>query len=120
MPLPDPYQDELTVEIDRDKHKLWLEAKANAVAWEAEANRLRRDLLDSLHGMSAGTVDGNKVVTYRYKDQYATSRLIKDYPDLCEHYITPVSVPTLNITVFKDAHPEILEKYRVREFRGLE
>lgn len=120
MPLPDPHQDELTIEIDRDKHKLWLEAKANAQAWAAEAERLRKDLLESMHGMSAGTVDGIKVVAYRPKDQYAIGRLVKDYPDLTEHYMKPELTTALDIKAFAAAHPEVADKYRVREFRGLE
>lgn len=120
MPLPDPHQDELTTEIDRDKYKLWLEAKANAVAWSAEADRLKADLMDSLHGLSAGTVDGRKVIAYRPKDKYAIKRLIEDYPDLCEHYMRPELVTTLDIQAFVAAHPEVASLYQVREFRGLE
>jgi hypothetical protein len=120
MPLPDPYASELTTEIDRDKYKLWLEAKAAIRAWTEEANRLAEDLRDSLHGMSAGTVDGKKVVSYRPKDQYATGRLVKDYPDLCEHFMKPECVTTLDIQAFVAAHPDVADKYRVREFRGLE
>jgi hypothetical protein len=120
MPLPDPYQDELTTEIDRDKFKLWQEAKAAVRAWQAEADRLAADLRDSLHGMTAGTIDGRKIVTYRPKDQYATNRLIRDYPDLTSHFMKPKLVDTLDIEAFVAAHPEIADQYRVREFRGLE
>lgn len=120
MPLPDPYQDELTVEIDRDKYVLWLDAKAAVQAWTAEANRLAADLRESMHGLSAGTVDGKKVVSYRPKEQYAIGRLVKDYPDLCEHYMKPELTTVLDIKAFANNHPEVAEKYRVREFRGLE
>jgi hypothetical protein len=120
MPLPDQYADELTVEIDADKYKLWLEARAAVKAWQAEAERLAADLRESLHGLSAGTVNGNKVVSYRPKDQYAISRLVKDYPDLTEHFMKPELVTSLDVRAFAAAHPEVAEKYRVREFRGLE
>lgn len=120
MPVPDPHSDEMTIEIDRDKLKLWQEAKAAARAWQAEADRLAQDLQQSLHGFSAGTVDGVKVVSYRAKDQWAANRLRQDYPDLTERFIIPVSVPTLDINSFSKAHPEIAERYRVREFRSLE
>lgn len=120
MPLPDQHSDELTVEIDRDKYKLWLEAKAAVKAWQEEADRLAKDLRESLHGMTAGTVDGQKVVSHRPKDQYAVGRLVKDYPDLCEHFMKPELVTTLDVKSFAAAHPDIADKYRVREFRGLE
>lgn len=120
MPLPDPYADELTVEIDADKYKLWREAKEAAKAWLAEADRLALDIRASMHGLSAGTINGAKVVAYRPKDQYATGRLVKDYPDLCEHFMKPELVTTLDIKAFVAAHPEVADKYRVREFKGLE
>jgi len=120
MPLPDPHATEPVAEIDRDKYQLWLEAKAAAKAWTAEAKRLETDLQEQLQGMHAGTVDGKKVISYRYKDQYAVRRLVDDYPDLTERFIFPVKVPTFDITSFAAAHPEIAERYRVREFRGLE
>lgn len=120
MPLPDPYADELTVEIDRDKFKLWQEAKAAVKAWQQEADRLALDLRDSMHGLSAGTVDGRKVVSYRPKDQYAVGRLIKDYPDLTKHFMKPELVETLDLAAFISAHAEVAEKYRVREFRSLD
>lgn len=120
MPLPDQYADELTVEIDPDKYKLWQEAKAAVKAWQQEADRLAADIRDSLHGLSAGTINGAKVVTYRPKGQYAVGRLVKDYPDLTKHFMKPELVETLDIFTFAVNHPDIAEKYRVREFRGVE
>jgi hypothetical protein len=120
MPLPDQYADELTMEIDPDKYQLWLDAKASVRAWQAEVDRLAADLRDSLHGLSAGSLNGKKVVSYRPKDQYATGRLIKDYPDLCEHFMKPELITTLDIKAFAAAHPDVASKYQVREFRGLE
>lgn len=120
MPIPDPHADELTTEIDRDKFKLWLEAKAAVKAWQAEADRLAQDLQESLHGLSAGTVDGIKVVSYREKDQYAVSRLRQDYPDLIQHFMKPLVTTVFDLEAFTAAHAEIAEKYRVREFRSLE
>lgn len=120
MPLPDPYADELTVEIDRDKYKLWQEAKAAAQAWDAEAKRLGADLLYSMHGFSAATIDGVKVLSHRFKNQYAVGQLLKDYPDLTKHFMKPELVEQLDVPAFVTAHPEIAEKYRVRELRRVE
>jgi hypothetical protein len=120
MPLPDPYETEPTKEIDRDKYQLWLEARAAVKAWQEEATRLATDLQESLQGMSAGTVDGRKVISYRYKDQYAVSRLMKDYPDLVQHFMHTEEVKTLDLLRFVAANPEVANRYRVREFRGLE
>ena len=120
MPLPDPYETEPTKEIDRDKYQLWLDARAAVKAWQEEATRLATDLQESLQGMSAGTVDGKKVISYRYKDQYAVARLMKDYPDLTQHFMHTEEVKTLDLLRFVAANPEVANRYRVREFRGLE
>lgn len=120
MPLPDRHADELTIEIDEDKYQLWCQAKAAAKAWQAEADRLATDLVESLHGFTAGTVHGEKVVSHRFKDQYATGRLVKEYPDLTKHFMKSEVVEKLDMLAFAIAHPDVAERYRVREFKGLE
>jgi hypothetical protein len=116
MPLPDPYANELTVELDPDKLKLLLDAKTNMQGWAAEYNRLKRELMESLGDATAGTVGGEKVVYYRPKDQYALSTLERDYPDLVEHFKEAKVTYVLDTERFGQQHPEILTKYRVRAF----
>lgn len=116
MPLPDPHANEPTVEVDRDKFKLWREARDAVKAWTAEAERLRKELEAEGGDAYALTVDGQKVITNRPKDQYAEGRLIKDYPDLTAHFFEVRIQNEFNIDKFCEQHPEIAERYRVRAF----
>lgn len=116
MPLPDPHANEPTVEIDRDKFKLWQEARAAVEAWQAEATRLRKEIEEQGGGAYALTVDGQKVITNRPKEQYAESRLIKDYPDLVQHFMVPRVQNVFDMEGFREHHPEVAELYRVRSF----
>ena len=116
MPLPDPHAGEMTIEIDRDKWKLWEEAQAAIKAWQEEAERLKKEILEELGDAYAGTVDGKKVVSHRPKEQYAVTRLQKDYPALVEHFLRWKTEQVFDTEAFAVAHPEILEQYKVRAF----
>jgi hypothetical protein len=116
MPLPDPYANEMTVELDQDKFKLLEEAKAEILKWTKHYNRLKLELIQALGAATAGTVNGEKVVYYRPKDQYAISRLEADYPDLVEHFKKMEFREVLDVAAFGAQHPDILTKYRVRAF----
>lgn len=114
MPLPDPHADEPTVEVDRDTVKLMQEAKANAKAWTEEYERLRKKFEVELGDAYAATVDGEKVYTYRPKEAYAEARLIRDNPDLAQHFMEFAYVNQFNFTKFRQQHPDIAERYRIR------
>ncbi len=116
MPLPDPYENESTVELDPDKVKLLNEAKAAILGWTKHYNRLKLELMASIGDAHAGTVNGDKVIYYRPKDQYAITRLEADYPDLVEHFRVMQVKEVLDVEAFKAQHPDIFEKYRVRAF----
>lgn len=116
MPLPDPHANEMTVEIDRDKYKLYEEALAALKAWGEEVNRLKKEILDELGDAYAGTVDGKKVVSHRPKEQYAIQRLRTDYPDLTEHFMRWKTEQVFDQDAFEAAHPQILEQYKVFAF----
>lgn len=116
MPLPDPHAAESTFEIDRDKFKLWQEARAAVEAWKAEAERLRKEIETEAGDAYALTVDGRKVITNRPKEQYAEAKLIKDYPDLVQHFMHPKVQNVFDMDEFRQRHPEVAEQYRVRSF----
>jgi hypothetical protein len=116
MPLPDPNANEPTRELDRDKWKLYQEARAAIKAWTTEMVRLRKELEREIGDAYAGTVDGDKVVTYRYKDQWAVTTLVKDNPDLAEHFYKYKTERVFDLDEFRARHPDIAEKYRVRAF----
>lgn len=119
MPVPEPWSGETTTELDPDKYKLWQEAKAAVKAWQEEADRLVAELITSLGDATAGTLDGTKVVSYRPKQQYAVRRIEEDYPDLVRHFQKPKISNVTDMEAFAAAHPEIADRYRVREFREL-
>ena len=116
MPLPDPHANEPTQELDADKVKLLYEAKANMQGWAAEYNRLKREVTDTLGDAHAGTVNGEKVIYFRPKDQYAVTRLEKDYPDLVEHFKEARVTYEVDMDRFRAQHPDIAALYRVRAF----
>lgn len=117
MPVPDRHADELTAEIDRDHFKAYREAKANADAWAKEANRLRGLLEAQLGNAFAATIDGTKVLTYRPSNGYASTAIIKAYPDLVGRFMRQDVNYVLDTDAFARAHPEIAERYRIRSFR---
>lgn len=119
MPLPDPHEHEMTVELDQedqDKYKFLLRAKDAIIGWTKIYNRLKAELMATLGDATAATVDGEKVVYYRPKDQYAISRLEADYPDLTQRFKKMKVQEVLDVDAFGQAHPDILAKYRVRAF----
>ena len=117
MPVPDKHAEEPVVEIDKDYFKLWREAKDAAAAWEKEVTRLRALLEEQLGRNTAGTIDGEKVLTWRPSATYAVARIREEFPDLTEHFMKHKMVKELDIEAFAAAHPDIAEQYRSRSFR---
>jgi len=117
VPVPDKHADEQVTEVPQGLYHQWLSAKASAKAWEDEAERLRKLLEEALGHATAGTVDGEKVITFRPGSGYAWRRIMDDYPDLAEHYTHRKVVTELDMDLFAVAHPDIAERYRIRSFR---
>lgn len=117
MPVPGKHDNESRTEIQAETYERWLDARDQAVAWGRRAADLRAKLEDQLGFSTGGLVDGKLVVTYRYKEKYAVAALVRDYPDLTEHYMRTREVSELDIDTFAGVHKDIADKYRVREFR---
>lgn len=116
MALPDPYAHEPTKELNPDKVRLFKAARDAVAKWTAELERLKKELQAELDGAHAGTVDGVKVVTYRPQDRYAVARLVKDNPDITEHFWKHEVVRQFDVDTFTAQHPEIADAYRIRAF----
>lgn len=116
MPLPDPHAGEMTVEINRDIFKAYEEGLAKLQEWTEYVNKLKASILEQLGDAYAGTVDGDKVVSHRPKKQYAESRIRQDYPDLTQRFMRWKTEEVFDLPAFIQAHPEIVEQYRVRAF----
>jgi hypothetical protein len=115
----DPHRNESTTELEKSIWLQYLEAKANADAWEKVAQDLRQSLVVQLGDAYAGTVDGRKVVTHRPKNAYAVSRLEKEHYDLVQHFQEAKVTYVTDVARFAKAYPEIAEQYRTRSFNTL-
>lgn len=119
MPLPDPYANETTTELDPVTFSQYMEATDAVSKWQQEANRLKAMLIEQLGDAHAGLVDGRKLVYYRPTDRWAEARMIKENPDLTQHYIRPKVIDVFDLDAFSSSHPEIVDRYRVRSFRSV-
>lgn len=117
MPLPDKYANEPTVELPEDKLAAWKTADDAAKRWQEHADALKKELTGLIGSAHAVVVDGKKVVTYRPSQKYAESSLIKDYPELTQHFIREKMALDFDLEAFIARHPQIAEKYQVRQFR---
>lgn len=120
MPVPDVHANEPTVELDRELVRRWREASDNAARWKAIANREREILEKQLGDFYAGTVDGHKVITFRPSDKWAGAEIVKQFPDLTQHFMRHEVKEVFDVDAFRYAHPDIAEQFRVRQFRGVE
>lgn len=118
MAKQDPHADEPTREVDRQLNQLLENAKEQKKLWTAEVDRLEAELLASMDGAYAATVDGKKVWTHRPEDRYAERALMSQHPDLTQHYIETTVVQRLNMARFAAAHPDIASQFQVRSLRA--
>lgn len=116
MPLPDPHAGEVTTEINSDLWQRYEEALVTLKEWDEYVTKLKQAILAQLDDAYAGTVNGEKVVAHRPKDQYAAGRIQKDYPDLAQRFMRYHTEEMFDLDAFVAAHPEIAEQYRVRAF----
>lgn len=116
MPLPDPHAGELTTEVNEDLWEKYEEALGRVTEWTEYADKLKTMILEQLGDAYAGTVNGEKVVAHRPKQQYAATRIQKDYPDLVQRFMRWKTEEMFDLDAFVAAHPEIAEQYRVRAF----
>lgn len=117
MALPDKYENEDVVEIPADLFANLQEATAHADGWAKIRDGYKKRLQALIGKAHAGMVDGVKVITYRPSNKWAEARIIKDHPDLVEHFMREVTRDVFDIEAFRLRHPEIAEAYRVRQFR---
>lgn len=113
----DPHADEVTAEIDVDIYGQWLEIRAAIKEAQAVETELRQKIEAQLGSATAATVGGKKVITYRPRAGWNTTGLLRDYRDLCEHYLTMEVKQRLDAYQFAAHHPEIAAKYQTRDFR---
>jgi len=113
----DPHADEVKVEISWAKYQLWMAYRKAIAEATTEATRLAAEIKEEMGTATAATVNGVTVATYRRKQGWATKDLIRDYPELTEHYMTMEVEKRLDIYQFAAHHADIAVKYQTREFR---
>lgn len=113
----DKYEDEPTKEINRDRYLLWVAYRNEIKRAQVEEARLREEIEEEMGAATAATIDGTKVITYRPKAGYSVTGILRDYPELAQHYLHTTSKETLNVEAFVRQHPDIAAKYQTREFR---
>ena len=117
MMAVDPHADEVKKEINKDKYLLLLAIREAIAAGQAREKELVAEIKAEMGEATAAVVDGSIVLTYRYKQGWATKDLIRDYPELVEHYMTMNVEKKLDMYQFAAHHAEIAQKYQTREFR---
>lgn len=115
----DPYLNEPTADLDPETHAAYLEARSNAKAWMVEAERLKEKLQLQLGDKHAGLVLGRKVITHRPVDTYRIKDLVRDYPDLTQHYFITKETEVFDLDTFQHAHADLLAPYQSRQFKSV-
>ena len=113
----DPHADEPQVQLDEATYQAYLKAVSNADAWKREAERLKALLNEQLGDAYAGVVNDEKVITHRPTLTFRVSALLKDYPEITQHYIVTTVERKLDMDAFRKVHPDIAEQYQSRSFR---
>lgn len=113
----DPHADEVKVEIDSDVYAQWMEIRAAIKEAETVEAHLREKIEAQMGNATAATVGGTTVITYRPAKGWNTKGLMRDYPELCEHYMTMEVSNRLDVYQFAAHHADIAAKYQTRQFR---
>jgi uncharacterized protein (DUF433 family) len=113
----DPHANEYTKEINEERYRHLKEIREAIAIAQAQEKILVEQIKDEMGSATAATVNGVKVLTYRPKQGWATKDLIRDYPELTEHYMTMEVVRKLDVYQFAAHHADIAAKYQTREFR---
>lgn len=120
MPLPSPHVNEEAVQLDPGLVIQWRELEEKAAAYKKAAETVKAQIMEKLGNATAGKVGDDKVITYRFSDAWATSRLVKENPDLAQHFFREVQKEIFDLEAFKLRHPAIAEQYRIRAFKAVE
>lgn len=113
----DPHADEVTIEIDSDTYAQWMEIRAAIKEAELLEAQLREKIEAQMGVATAATIGGKKVITYRPRQGWNTKGLLRDYSELCEHFMTMEVKQRLDAYQFAAHHPEIAARYQTRDFR---
>lgn len=109
-------------EVALDEHIALLaeEAECNDAikAWTKRREKLKARLAEIMGDAKVGTVGGEKVVSYDYKESFRSKDFATDYPDMAKLYTREVTRTAFDVEWFRFARPDLYEEYKVREMRS--
>lgn len=94
--------------------------RKNLSQWEEYAKGLEKEIAKAMGNATRGVIDGQDVVVYEPKDQFAPARFAKDYPDLAEVFTVTTVTRELDWRALLAKEPEIAGPYQTRVMRVLD
>lgn len=116
--LPQPEEETVALDAHVAKLKKLAECSDNIKFWQKEYAKAQEELDKVMGDATIGTVDGQKVLTYRYEDRFRGSDFKKTYPDTYRTFITEVIEKKFNLELFKASRPDLYDQFRVRAMKS--
>jgi len=86
--------------------------------WEEREKRIKAELAEVLGDATIGTVSGQDVVFYEYKDSFRGGDFAKAYPDMAKLYSRDIVKNQFDPKWLKVARPDLYEQFQTRAFRS--
>lgn len=115
-----PVPDEKVVALDAHVAKLkkLAECSDNIKFWQGEYAKAQEALSAIMGDATVGTIDGQKVLTYRYEDRFRGSDFKKTFPDTWRTFVRPVTKEEFDLELFKASRPDQYKEFRVRAMKN--
>lgn len=91
--------------------------RKNLSQWEEYCKGLEKEIAQAMGNATRGTIDGQEVVVFEPKEQFAPARFAKDYPDLANAFTRSVVTRELDWRTLLAKEPEIASPYVTRTMR---
>jgi hypothetical protein len=86
--------------------------------WKERKDKLQAELAELMGDATVGTVNGEDVLFYDFKEAFRGGDFQKEMPDTARFYTREVSRKTLDVEWLKVQRPELYEQYKVRAMRS--
>jgi hypothetical protein len=86
--------------------------------WKDRKERFQDELAVVMGDATVGTVNGEDVLFYEYKEAFRGGDFKREMPDTARFYTREVSRKTLDVEWLKVNRPELYEQYKVRSMRS--
>jgi hypothetical protein len=107
-------------ELDQyvDKLSDYKECQRMVEFWNKRLDRLKSELAAVMGDATVGTVNGEGVLFYAWKEQFRGADFRRDYPDMYKLYTHDVAVNKFDEEWLRASRPDLWEKYQVRSMRN--